>query len=244
MRCHSDALPPPLPYQQQIYMTRARITKDSPGNPRWQFRDAHKLSETPEYAIWCGIIKRCCNKNNKSYKYYGGRGITVCSRWRNSFKAFLEDVGPRPSKTHSIDRYPDNNGNYEPGNVRWATSQEQAENQRSNILVTFKGKTATVKQWANSILGDNHSRVDYLRLLWRVKHWPIEVALTAPTGYRYSTKPGPNAILVEHNGEMMSVDRKAKILGISRQTIQGRMRRGWPKERWFEVGHIGRNQFE
>jgi len=84
---------------------------------------------TPEYGTWQGMLNRCRNPKCKSYSYYGGRGITVCDRWRESFQAFLEDMGSKPSPTHSIDRI-DNEGNYEPGNCRWATKAEQNRNQR------------------------------------------------------------------------------------------------------------------
>lgn len=86
-------------------------------------------STTPEYSIWSGIIQRCTNPRQPSYPRYGGRGINICDRWRRSFAAFLEDVGPRPSPQHSIDRV-DNDGNYEPSNCRWATAAEQRLNQR------------------------------------------------------------------------------------------------------------------
>ncbi|MBA4033193.1 MAG: hypothetical protein C0480_01115 [Bradyrhizobium sp.] len=79
----------------------------------------------PEYETWCRIKKRCYNPNSEKWHRYGGRGIEVCERWRKSFADFLADVGRRPSPEHSIDRYPDNDGNYEPGNVRWATRLEQ-----------------------------------------------------------------------------------------------------------------------
>ncbi len=82
---------------------------------------------TAEYITWCSIIGRCHCPTNHKYPRYGGRGITMCARWRNSFEDFLADMGRRPSSKHSIDRI-DNDGNYEPGNCRWATASEQVRN--------------------------------------------------------------------------------------------------------------------
>lgn len=89
---------------------------------------------TSEYQIWAAMKTRCTNSQTRAYKYYGARGICVCDRWMNSFDAFLLDMGPRPSKKHSIDRE-DNDGNYEPGNCRWATKEEQNANRRNAILI-------------------------------------------------------------------------------------------------------------
>lgn len=91
----------------------------------------HGAIGTPEYDIWRSMNQRCANPNVRNYDNYGGRGIRVCDRWRHDFTAFLADVGYRPSKHHSLDRYPDKNGNYEPGNVRWALPDEQAKNRRT-----------------------------------------------------------------------------------------------------------------
>lgn len=94
----------------------------------------HGLGKPPEYTSWANMIQRCHNPHNPKFHYYGGRGISVCVEWRDSFETFITHVGSRPSVKHSIDRFPDNDGNYEPGNVRWATQKEQVGNSRSRSV--------------------------------------------------------------------------------------------------------------
>ncbi len=89
----------------------------------------HGSAKNPEWWTWCGMLARCSNPTHRSFPNYGGRGIRVCDRWKASFLDFLADVGPKPSATHSIDRI-NNDGNYEPGNCRWATATEQVRNNR------------------------------------------------------------------------------------------------------------------
>ena len=90
---------------------------------------SHNLSQSSEYRCWTAMKQRCHNPDNPTYPYYGGRGISVCEEWKNDFMAFYNHVGPKPSPELSLDRI-ENDGNYEPGNVRWATSIVQANNQR------------------------------------------------------------------------------------------------------------------
>lgn len=107
----------------------------------------HKLTGMPEYRVWCGMRQRCNDKNHPSYRRHGSRGIKVCDRW-NDFRLFLADMGPRPSPDHTIERK-DNDGNYEPGNCRWATWDEQAANRSSNRWITISGVTKLMSHWAD-----------------------------------------------------------------------------------------------
>lgn len=136
---------------------------------------------TPERNVWHAMRSRCHTPTDKDYKNYGARGIRVCDRWRNSFAAFLSDMGPRPSPKHSIDRE-DNDGNYEPGNCRWATNEEQKANTRVVRLLTLGEETMPMRAWARRLgmrASSIKARLD--------AGWPIERALTQP-----SRRPAPN----------------------------------------------------
>lgn len=110
----------------------------------------HGQHNSADYLRWLAMKARCTNPTHPAYSRYGGRGITVCARWSESFEAFMEDVGECPSTRHSIDRI-NNDGNYEPTNVRWATRQEQANNRRTNVKITHNGQTQTAAQWAREL---------------------------------------------------------------------------------------------
>lgn len=112
---------------------------------------ARRGTRSKEYRAWSCMITRCTNPNRADWFRYGGRGISVAPAWRASFEAFLADVGPAPSPAHSIDRI-DNSGNYEPGNVRWATRVQQNSNRRMSRFICHAGMTLTISQWA-AIIG-------------------------------------------------------------------------------------------
>jgi hypothetical protein len=109
----------------------------------------HGKSGTTTHTIWHGIIQRCLSQTHHAYPDYGGRGIGVCARWQESFSNFLADMGERPPGM-SIDRI-DNDGNYEPGNCRWATRTEQASNTRRSRKLTHGGETMTMSGWSRRI---------------------------------------------------------------------------------------------
>lgn len=140
-------------------------------------KTTHGKRNTPEFRAWCQMRDRCTNPKYWAFNRYGGRGITVCDRWLgpSGFLNFLSDLGERPSPKHSIDRFPDNDGNYEPGNVRWATQVEQNNNKVNNRLVSFSGRTQTVAEWERELqlpIGSLQSRLQ--------RGWSIEAALTRP----------------------------------------------------------------
>lgn len=110
------------------------------------YKTKHKKCKTTEYRIWSGIHTRCLNKLDNGYKEYGGRGISICDRWR-VFENFLLDMGERPSPNHSIDRI-DVNGNYEPSNCRWATFFEQCNNKRDTVFIEYEGEKRTIAEWS------------------------------------------------------------------------------------------------
>jgi hypothetical protein len=105
-----------------------------------------------EYMAWHSMKERCLNPNTDGYENYGGRGITVCERWldaENGFQNFYDDMGDRPSPKHSLDRFPDKDGHYEPNNCRWATQIQQARNKTTNVVVEYEGERLVIIELAN-----------------------------------------------------------------------------------------------
>lgn len=133
---------------------------------------ASNYKPTAEYRTFCGAKSRCQNPNDKAYENYGGRGISFCF---NSFQEFFAEVGKRPTIRHTIERI-NNEGNYEKGNIRWATRKEQSNNTRRSRLITYQGVIKTATQWSedfNVSLQTITTRIDRSK-------WCIECALTRP----------------------------------------------------------------
>ena len=130
----------------------------------------------PLYGLWRSMRHRCHNAARADYPLYGGRGIEVCEKWRWDFRAFVSDVGERPSPKHTLDRLR-GDGNYEPGNVRWATAKEQCRNRRGNRFIEWRGARRTVAECAElaGLPQDTvHHRLD--------AGWSVDRALTTPLG--------------------------------------------------------------
>ncbi len=135
----------------------------------------HGLARTSEYRVWSGIKTRCYNTNERSYADYGGRGIVMCESWKNSFAAFLSDMGKRPSLNHTIERR-DVNGGYTPDNCFWMEGRFQPRNTRVNRTETYREVTACVAELCD--LFD----VDVRRVYWRLaRGWTIADAIERPT---------------------------------------------------------------
>jgi hypothetical protein len=134
----------------------------------------HAVARSPTYCSWHHAKARCNWPAHHAFADYGGRGIKMCERWLDSFENFLADMGPRPTGK-TLDRYPNPNGDYEPGNCRWATWTEQAQNSRRTRLITLRGETKCMSEWARVLGVAPRVLCDRLK-----RGWPIERALTIP----------------------------------------------------------------
>jgi hypothetical protein len=172
------------------------------------------VSNTKEYRAWIEMRRRCYDPKRPSYRLYGGRGVIVCDRWRYDFAAFLEDVGYAPSSAHSLDRI-NTEGGYEPGNVRWATAQEQSNNWRHNVFATVDGEAKTVADWARET-GLHPATIGY-----RLRNgYDDTTAVSKPSkGWRRT---------IPFNGEARTAKEWSTLLGVPVSTINYRHRNGLP----------------
>ena len=137
------------------------------------------MCNSPEYTSWRGMKRRCYNPNAPYYHLYGGKSITVCQRWLDAFVNFLEDMGEKPFPSATIHRI-NGSANYEPGNCKWASKEEQALHTSKTRKITYKGETKSLRGWARTI-GITHrtlsARLD--------RGWSLEKALTTPANQAY-----------------------------------------------------------
>ncbi len=177
-----------------------------------------------EYSVWRGMINRCYNKNLISYKYYGGRGITVCDGWKNDFLSFYVDMGRRPSGKHTIERV-DNDKGYSPENCIWATRDVQARNRRSNINLTCNGVTKCLQDWSD----DTGLSASTIRR--RLDRMTEKEAIETPS----LVKKGR---LIKANGKELTIDGWAKELRLDRTTIFKRLNQ-YPVDEALGAGFRG-----
>lgn len=186
-----------------------------------------KQTALPEYKIWITMKQRCYNPKVKGYHRYGGRGIKVCHRWLASFEHFYEDMGPRPSPEHSLDRFPDNDGDYEKENCRWSTRNEQQNNRSANRILELHGERHTLTEWSiitNIGARTLISRIDILK-------WSVEDALTIPRRPRKPNNSMRNDDIIDYNGVQKRRVEWVESVGISVSQLNNRLNKGWDLER-------------
>ncbi len=164
----------PCPPETKLKIASSMIGKNI-GNPSRTRHGATRGGQSPEYICWQAMKRRCIDPKRKHFSYYGGRGVTVCDRWLNSFENFLVDMGTKPSPKHSIDRYPNRDGNYEPTNCRWATKLQQVENRANARTVSYSGKTILLSELCRELNLDAKVMANRLNL-----GWPMDRAISTP----------------------------------------------------------------
>ena len=172
----------------------------------------HGLTRTPAYYSWVAMKDRCLRPANPAYRHYGGRGIAVCERWLQ-FEGFFADMGARPAGT-TLDRI-NNNGNYEPGNCRWATDLEQARNTRVNRLVEFHGRATPVSVVAEAVgMG-----VSTLRERLR-RGWSVEDAIAKPVAPPFKLDPvSVECMRIVYSLRVFTSRQIARWWGVSRDSV-------------------------
>jgi len=174
------------------------------------------------HRIWSAIKTRCYNKNAKSYKNYGGRGIKICDEWLDNFTNFSKWSLQNGYKDYlSIDRI-DVNGNYEPSNCKWSTDKEQANNKRNTLYITYNNKTQSLRQWCDEL------NLKYKTIANRIKryNWTPERAFTTPIQDPVKR--------IEYRGKIKPLKQWCEELNMSYPKIANRIRRGWTVEDSFE----------
>jgi hypothetical protein len=184
-------------------------------------KDTHGMSKTNTYRIYQAMKNRCYNPKNKAYKSYGGREITICDRWLESFENFYEDMGECP-QGYSIERK-DVDSDYEPNNCEWILINDQGLNKTSNRFITFEGQTKCLSQWAeekNILAATIADRIDK-------RGWSLDKALNSPVRKGGGRK---NICFLTFQGLTLNLQEWSKKTGIKVVTIQSRLSRNWSIE--------------
>lgn len=183
------------------------------------------MSKTRLFQRWNNMIRRCHDPQNNAYHNYGGRGITVCDRWRENFANFYADMGDPPTEKHSLERI-NNDLGYSPENCRWATPREQSRNTRTNHFLMWNGETKTIVDWSEdsriAALG-----IDNLLIANRLKlGWNVEESLTTPPTI---------GKLITFQGETLSMMDWSRRLGATANVVSKRLRDGWTVEQAITI---------
>lgn len=186
----------------------------------------HGMTNSLEYSSWRAMLTRCGFKNYHAYNRYGGRGIKVCDRWLKNFENFYADMGKKPSPKSTLDRI-DNDGDYSPENCRWADVSTQSINRSTNRVISFRGKTQRITQWADE-LGVNVS------ILCKrfSRGWSVEEVLT--TELNPKRRPKFNRVL-NFRGKSQTLTEWSLETGLSVQTISWRLKTNWPLEQALTI---------
>lgn len=171
---------------------------------------------SPTYHSWSAMVARCTNPAHRSYESYGGAGITVCNRWL-VFLNFLDDMGEKPAGM-SIDRFPDQRGNYEPGNCRWATATAQARNKTTNRMLTFNGETKPLAAWAECLGVKSKTLADRI-----ANGWSDDEAIGTPFG---TQAVNLRSRMLTHRGKTQTIAQWARDLGLPYYRVHKRLLRG------------------
>jgi len=175
-----------------LAMEPPTLTPKPPKGARPRKSYKHGLCHTSEYRAWQCMRLRCSNPENEAYSDYGGRGITVADRWKDDFLAFLADMGSKPGPEYELDRI-ENDGNYEPGNCRWATRSENDRNRRSNRWVEFRGERCLLIELCEQF------EIRFDTVTWRLDSgWDLEKALST----RARSKRPNGALVAERSAHV------------------------------------------
>ena len=198
-----------------------------------------KIGEQRKFMMrWVNMIDRCDNPDNSMYHRYGGRGITVCSDWYDFFK-YLKDLPSGYFHKAELDRT-DNNGNYDPSNVRWATKQQNCANREVSRIIEFNGVSQCASGWAR------HIGINISSLIERMDNWSLEDALTMPKGTRLHNrwdghikaekKPKKLLNLYEYNDKKYTMIQLSRLCGIPARLLRKRINeRKWLVKRAVET---------